>query len=58
MAALLLLAVTSNRVRTPNLPAWASWVLTAIIVVLSVLAIVYVYLTGDSGAASVWSNTF
>ncbi|SCF49214.1 hypothetical protein GA0070216_13311 [Micromonospora matsumotoense] len=58
VAALLLLAVTSNRVRTPNLPAWASWVLTAIIVVLSVLAIVYVYLTGDSGAASVWSNTF
>ncbi|OWU97181.1 hypothetical protein B5D80_31780 [Micromonospora wenchangensis] len=57
-AALLLLAVTSDRVRTPDLPAWATWALTAIVVVLAVFALVYVYLTGDSGAASVWSNTF
>ena len=39
-------------------PARGALVLTPIIVVLSVSATVYVYLTGDSGAASVWSNTF
>ncbi|WP_328348939.1 DUF2231 domain-containing protein [Micromonospora sp. NBC_00421] len=58
VAALLLLAVTSDRVRTPDLPTWAIWVLTAIVVVLAVLTTISAYLTGDSGAASVWSNTF
>ncbi|WFE67455.1 DUF2231 domain-containing protein [Micromonospora sp. WMMD714] len=58
VAALLLLAVTSDRVRTPKLPAWATWVLTGVVVVLSVLSCISVYLTGDSGAASVWTNTF
>ncbi|KWV32653.1 DUF2231 domain-containing protein [Micromonospora rifamycinica] len=58
VAALLLLAVTSDRVRTPKLPTWATWVLTGVVVVLSVLSCISVYLTGDSGAASVWTNTF
>ncbi|WFE98055.1 DUF2231 domain-containing protein [Micromonospora sp. WMMD987] len=58
VAALLLLAVTSDRVRTPKLPTWATWVLTGVVVVLSVLSSISVYLTGDSGAASVWTNTF
>ncbi|MFJ6199761.1 DUF2231 domain-containing protein [Micromonospora sp. NPDC092111] len=57
VAALLLLALTSGRVRTPNLPGWTTWALTAVVVVLAVVALVYVYLTGDSGAASVWGNT-
>ncbi|MEU7618054.1 DUF2231 domain-containing protein [Micromonospora rifamycinica] len=58
VAALLLLAVTSDRVRTPKLPTWATWLLTGVVVVLSVLSTISVYLTGDSGAASVWTNTF
>ncbi|MFI9644320.1 DUF2231 domain-containing protein [Micromonospora sp. NPDC051925] len=58
VATLLLLAVTSNRVRTPKLPAWTTWLLTAVVVVLAVLNTISAYLTGDSGAASVWTNTF
>lgn len=57
VAALLLLAVTSDRIRTPQLPAWVTWLLTGVVVVLAVLALVYAYLTGDSGAESVWGNT-
>ncbi|MEV0809144.1 hypothetical protein [Micromonospora sp. NPDC050200] len=57
VAALVLLALTSGRVRTPRLPSWVNWLLTAIIVVLAVFVLIYIYLTGDSGAASVWGNT-
>ncbi|MEH0841693.1 DUF2231 domain-containing protein [Micromonospora sp. CPCC 205711] len=57
VAALVLLALTSGRFRTPQLPAWVTWALTALVVVLAVLALVYAYLTGDSGAESVWGNT-
>ncbi|MEU5938486.1 DUF2231 domain-containing protein [Micromonospora sp. NPDC047548] len=57
VAALALLVLTSGRVRTPHLPSWVNWLLTAIIVVLAVFALVYVYLTGESGAESVWGNT-
>lgn len=57
VAALVLLALTSGRIRTPQLPAWVTWALTALVVVLAVLALVYAYLTGDSGAESVWGNT-
>lgn len=57
VAALVLLALTSGRVRTPRLPSWITWLLTGVIVVLSVFAVVYVVLTGDTGAQSVWGNT-
>ncbi|TDB69817.1 DUF2231 domain-containing protein [Micromonospora sp. KC723] len=57
VAALVLLALTSGRVRAPRLPSWITWLLTGVIVVLSGFALVYVYLTGDTGAASVWGNT-
>ncbi|MFF5174259.1 DUF2231 domain-containing protein [Micromonospora sp. NPDC000089] len=57
VAALLLLALTSPRIRTPELPVWVTWVLIGIVVVLAVLALVYAYLTGDSGAQAVWGNT-
>ncbi|SCG40922.1 DUF2231 domain-containing protein [Micromonospora halophytica] len=57
VAALLLLALTSGRIRTPRLPSWVNWLLTGVIVVLAGFALVYVTLTGDTGAASVWGNT-
>ncbi|WP_446212547.1 DUF2231 domain-containing protein [Micromonospora sp. IBSANI012] len=57
VAALVLLALTSDRVPTPRLPSWVSWLLTGIIVVLAVFALIYVVLTGDTGAQSVWGNT-
>ncbi|TDC38330.1 DUF2231 domain-containing protein [Micromonospora sp. KC213] len=57
VAALVLWALTSGPVRTRRVPAWATWLLTAVIVALSGFALVYVYLTGDTGAASVWGNT-
>ncbi|NES26544.1 hypothetical protein GCE86_29030 [Micromonospora terminaliae] len=56
MAALLLLLVTSGLARTRNLPRWLPLVLTAVVVVLAVFALIYVYLTGDSGAKMVWSG--
>ncbi|MET8906643.1 DUF2231 domain-containing protein [Micromonospora sp. NPDC004551] len=56
VAALLLLLVTSGLARTRNLPRWLPLVLTAVVVVLAVFALVYVYLTGDSGAKMVWSG--
>ncbi|MCI4064141.1 hypothetical protein MRQ36_16640 [Micromonospora sp. R77] len=54
--ALVLLAVTSGHERVRRLPTWLPWALTAVIAVLAVFALVYVYLTGDSGAAMVWTN--
>ncbi|MCW3841873.1 hypothetical protein ONA70_17375 [Micromonospora yasonensis] len=56
-AALLLLLVTSNFARSRNLPRWLSPVLTGVVVVLAVFAVVYVYLTGDTGAQAVWGGT-
>ncbi|MEH0938678.1 DUF2231 domain-containing protein [Micromonospora psammae] len=58
VAALALLALTSGRFRTPRLPSWVTWALTGVIVVLAVFALLYAFLTGDTGAASVWGNTF
>ncbi|MGC5018653.1 DUF2231 domain-containing protein [Micromonospora sp. DT47] len=56
VAALLLLAVTGGRIRPAWLPSWAGWLLTGIIVVLALFALIYAYLTGDSGAQLVWGN--
>ena len=56
VTALLLLAVTSGYERVRRLPSWLAWVLTGMVAVLAVFALVYVYLTGDSGAKMVWSN--
>jgi xanthine/uracil permease len=56
-AALLLLLVTSNHPRVRGLPRWLAPVLTGVVVVLAVFALVYVYLTGDSGAQAVWGGT-
>ena len=57
VAALLLLLVTSGYERVRRLPSWLSLVLTGVVVILAVFAVAYVYLTGDSGAQAVWSNT-
>ncbi|WP_319459108.1 DUF2231 domain-containing protein [Micromonospora sp. RTP1Z1] len=56
VAALLLLLLTSGLERVRGLPSWLVWALTAVVAVLAVFALVYVYLTGDSGAKMVWSN--
>lgn len=56
VAALLLLAVTRTAPSAVRLPSWSSWLVTGVVLVLSVFALVYVYLTGDSGAQLVWSG--
>ncbi|PGH46320.1 hypothetical protein COO58_03470 [Micromonospora sp. WMMA1996] len=56
VVALLLLLVTSHFTRDRNLPRWLPLALTAVAAVLAVFALVYVYLTGDSGAKMVWDG--
>ncbi|GAB3946488.1 hypothetical protein GCM10027614_40110 [Micromonospora vulcania] len=41
----------------PRLPALVVPVLGVAVVALSIAALVYVYLTGHSGATAVWSTT-
>ncbi|MBO4207379.1 DUF2231 domain-containing protein [Micromonospora echinofusca] len=52
----LLLFVTSGRPRVAGLPSWSGWALSGLVVVLAVVAAVYVFLTGDSGAQAVWQG--
>ena len=56
VAALLLVLSTSRFVAGRNLPRWLPVVLTVVVAVLAVFALVYVYLTGDSGAKVVWDG--
>jgi uncharacterized membrane protein len=56
VAALLLLAVTRNTPWAARLPSWLGWLVTGVVIVLSVFALIYVYLTGDTGAQMVWSG--
>jgi hypothetical protein len=56
-AALLLLLATSNHPRVRSLPRWVAPILTGVVIVLALFAVVYVYLTGDSGAQAVWGGT-
>lgn len=51
-----LVVVTSRQPRTAVLPSWVRLVLTAGVAVFAVLTGIYVYLTGESGASSVWSG--
>ncbi|MEU6074651.1 DUF2231 domain-containing protein [Micromonospora sp. NPDC047074] len=57
VASLLLLAVTSGHPRVSKLPSWVTPVLSVVVVALAVVSLVYVYLTGHSGAETVWGNT-
>lgn len=57
VAALLLLLVTSGSPRVPQLPSWISPAMSAVVIILAVFALVYAYLTGDSGAQAVWGGT-
>ncbi|MEU4779866.1 DUF2231 domain-containing protein [Micromonospora sp. NPDC023633] len=57
VATLLLLVATSGHRRVPKLPSWVTPVLSVAVVALGVVSIVYVYLTGHSGAETVWGNT-
>ena len=41
----------------PQLPALVTPVLAVAVVALSIAALVYVYLTGHSGAETVWGTT-
>ncbi|WDZ86680.1 DUF2231 domain-containing protein [Micromonospora cathayae] len=56
VAALLLLLATSGHPRTRALPSWLPVPLTVLVVVFAVFALVYVYLTGESGARAVWTG--
>lgn len=56
VAALLLLALTSGNPRLPKAPSWVTPALTVVVIVLSLFALGYVYLTGDSGAEMVWGT--
>lgn len=56
VAALALLAVTSGHPRAQRLPGWLPLLLTGVVVVLAAFALVYVYLTGESGARAVWTG--
>ncbi|MET9302332.1 MULTISPECIES: DUF2231 domain-containing protein [Micromonospora] len=56
VVALLLVLSTSRFVAGRNLPRWLPIVLTVVVAVLAVFALVYVYLTGDSGAKMVWDG--
>ncbi|WP_341718913.1 DUF2231 domain-containing protein [Micromonospora sp. FIMYZ51] len=58
VAVIALLVVTSRHPRVAKLPRWVSPVLSIVVVALGVVAIVYVWLTGHSGAEMVWGNTF
>jgi uncharacterized membrane protein len=51
-----LLLVTGSRWRDRRRPNWLSWALGTGVIVLSVINIIYVYLTGDSGAQAVWQG--
>jgi len=55
-AALLLVLSASRFARARNLPRWLPIVLTVAVAVLAGFALVYVYLTGDSGAKMVWDG--
>ncbi|AXO33044.1 DUF2231 domain-containing protein [Micromonospora chalcea] len=55
-AALLLVLSTSRFVAGRNLPRWLPILLTVAVAVLAGFALVYVYLTGDSGAKMVWDG--
>ncbi|SCL55903.1 hypothetical protein GA0070606_2518 [Micromonospora citrea] len=57
VVSLLLLAVTSGHPRVRRLPSWITPVLSVAVVALAVVSLVYVYLTGHSGAETVWGNT-
>ncbi|SCL18366.1 DUF2231 domain-containing protein [Micromonospora inyonensis] len=56
VAAVALLLVTSGRARARSLPSWLPVVLTVVVVALAVLAMAYVYLTGETGARAVWDG--
>ncbi|MEV4809702.1 DUF2231 domain-containing protein [Micromonospora avicenniae] len=54
---LLLLVATSGHRRVPKLPALVTPVLSVAVVGLSIAALIYVWLTGHSGAETVWGTT-
>ncbi|WFE33602.1 DUF2231 domain-containing protein [Micromonospora sp. WMMD975] len=56
VVALLLVLSTKGFARLQSLPRWVPLALTAVAAVLAVFAIIYVYLTGDSGAKMVWDG--
>jgi uncharacterized membrane protein len=51
-----LVVVTARQSQIPALPSWVRLVLMAGVAVFGVITGVYVYLTGESGAQSVWSG--
>lgn len=57
IAAAGLLVVTSGHPRVPTPPRWVNHVLSVAVVVLAVVSLVYVTLTGHTGAEAVWGNT-
>jgi hypothetical protein len=56
VAAILLLLVTRNDARVSRLPSWVPLLLTVVVIALGAASLVYVYLTGDSGAEAAWGQ--
>ncbi|MGC4804550.1 DUF2231 domain-containing protein [Micromonospora sp. DT233] len=56
VAAILLLLATRDDERVTRLPSWVSVLLTVLVLGLGAASLVYVYLTGDSGAEAVWTG--
>ncbi|MFC8847290.1 MULTISPECIES: DUF2231 domain-containing protein [unclassified Micromonospora] len=56
VATIALLLVTRNGDRVSRLPSWVPLLLTVVVVVLGVASLVYVFLTGDSGAEAAWGK--
>ncbi|WP_229402776.1 DUF2231 domain-containing protein [Micromonospora okii] len=55
VATILLLLVTRGD-RVSRLPSWVPLLLTVVVIALGAAALVYVYLTGDSGAEAAWGQ--
>ncbi|MBF9127772.1 hypothetical protein I0C86_01985 [Plantactinospora sp. S1510] len=53
VATVLLVVLTSRR---RSLPGWLKLVLSGVVVVLGAISVYYVYLTGDTGAKTVWEG--
>ncbi|MBE1486867.1 DUF2231 domain-containing protein [Plantactinospora soyae] len=56
VATILLVVLTSRRAQARSLPGWVKLVLSGIVVVLAGISVYYVYLTGDTGAKTVWEG--
>ncbi|MEV7227810.1 DUF2231 domain-containing protein [Polymorphospora sp. NPDC051019] len=51
-----LVFLTTRGERGPHVPAWVPTVLAVLVTIFGVVTMIYVYLTGETGAQAVWSG--